>query len=149
VNERLFAFGLTELDYDKFQGLDLRFVPGGGFGFHWIKNDRTRFDLFGGGSLNREFYRDNVTRTSGEVILGEELFHQIIEAMHVEHKLSFFPNMTNTGEYRINVDNALVTRLTRWFSLQLSLSNQLNSDPIPGKKKNDLLFTTGLRFSFE
>jgi len=42
-----------------------------------------------------------------------------------------------------------VTKLSRWLSWQLSLSDRLNSNPIPGKKKNDVLFTTGLRFTFE
>ncbi|RPJ64316.1 MAG: DUF481 domain-containing protein, partial [Acidobacteria bacterium] len=31
---------------DQFQGLDLRFVPAAGMGFHWVKTDRTRFDPF-------------------------------------------------------------------------------------------------------
>jgi len=149
VSNRLFAFGFTELDYDEFQGLDLRFVPGGGFGFHWVKTDRTRFDVFGGGSLNREFYRGDIDRTSGELVLGEELFHQLLKVIHLEHKLSFFPNMSDTGEFRINTDNAFVTRLSSWLSFQVNLSDRLNSNPIPGKKKNDLLITTGLRFTFE
>jgi len=149
VSDKLFAFGFTELDYDEFQGLDLRFVPGGGFGYHWLKTDRSRFDVFGGGSLNREFYRGDLDRTSGELVLGEELFYRFAEAVHLEHKLTFFPNMSNTGEYRVNLDNAFVTKLSKWLSLQLTLSDRLNSDPIPGKEQNDLLFTTGLRLTFE
>jgi putative salt-induced outer membrane protein len=149
VNERLFSFGFTELDYDEFQGLDLRFVPGGGFGFRWLKNDRTRFDIFGGGSLNREFFRGDIDRTSGELVLGEELFHQLLSVMHLEHKLTFYPNLSNTGEYRVSLDNGFITRLSNWLSLQLTLSDRLNSNPIPGKKKNDILFTSGLRFTFE
>jgi putative salt-induced outer membrane protein len=149
VNDRLFSFGFTELDYDQFQGLDLRFVPGGGFGFQWLKSDRTRFDLFGGASLNREFYRGDINRTSAELVLGEELSHQLFKAMHLEHRFKFFPNMSDTGEYRLTLDNAFVTRLSNWLSLQLTLSDRLNSNPIPGTRKNDLLFTSGLRFTFE
>jgi len=149
VSPRLFGFGFTDLEYDEFQGLDLRFVPGGGLGFHWVKTDQTRFDVFGGGSLNREFYTSDIDRTSGEVVIGEELFHQLFSASHLEHTLVLFPNVSNTGEYRISTDNALVTKLNRWLSWELSLSDRLNSNPIPGKKKNDVLFTTGLRFTFE
>ncbi len=149
VSPRLFGFGFTDLEFDEFQGLDLRFVPGGGLGFHWVKTDQTRFDVFGGGSLNREFYTGDIDRTSGEIVIGEELFHQLLSVSHLEHKLVFFPNVSDTGEYRISMDNALVTKLSRWLSWQLSLSDRLNSNPIPGKKKNDVLFTTGLRFTFE
>lgn len=149
IGPRLFGFGFTDLEYDQFQGLDLRFVPGGGLGFHWVKTDRTRFDLFGGGSLNREFYTGDIDRTSGELVIGEELFHQLLSVSHFEHKLVFFPNLSDTGEYRISTDNALVTKLSNWLSWQLTVSDRLNSNPIPGKQKNDLLFTTGLRFTFE
>jgi putative salt-induced outer membrane protein YdiY len=149
VNDRWFSFGFTELDYDEFQGLDLRFVPGGGFGFHWLKSDRLRFDVFGGGSLNREFYRGGIDRTSGELVFGEELFRQVWKGGRLEHKLAFFPNLTERGEYRVNCDNAFVARLSNWFSLQVTISDRLNSNPIPGKKKNDLLFTTGFRFTFK
>jgi len=149
VSGRLFAFGFTELDYDEFQGLDLRFVPGGGFGFQWVKNETTRFDLFGGGSLNREFYRGDIDRTSGELVLGEELFYQFFKSMHLEHKLSFFPNMSDTGEFRVNLDNAFVTKLSNWLSLQVTMSDRLSTNPLPGKEKNDLLFATGVRFTFQ
>jgi len=149
IRPRLFGFGSTDLEYDQFQGLDLRFVPAAGMGFHWVKTDRTRFDVFGGGALNREFYINDINRTSGEVVLGEELFHQLAKAVQLEHKLVLYPNLSDTGEYRINFDNALVTRLSRWLAWQLALSDRLISNPIPGKKKNDLLFTTGLRFTFE
>lgn len=149
IRKRLFGFGSTDLEYDQFQGLDLRFVPAAGLGFHWVKTDRTRFDLFGGGALNREFYINDVNRTSGEAVLGEELFYQLVEAVHLDHKTVFYPNLTETGEYRVNLDNALVTKLSNWLSWQLSLSDRLISNPIPGKKKNDLLFTTGLRFTFQ
>jgi len=149
VSDRLFAFGFTELDYDEFQGLDLRFVPGGGFGFHWVKNETTRFDVFGGGALNREFYSGDIDRTSGELVLGEELFYQFLKGVHLEHKLSFFPNMSDTGEFRVNLDNAFVTRLSDWLSLQVTMSDRLTTNPIPGKKKNDLLFATGVRLTFQ
>jgi putative salt-induced outer membrane protein YdiY len=149
IRPRLFGFGSTDLEYDQFQGLDLRFVPAAGMGFHWVKTDRSRFDVFAGGALNREFYIDDINRTSGELVLGEELFYQLAKAVHLEHKLVFYPNLSDTGEYRTNFDNALVTRLSHWLSWQLALSDRLISNPIPGKKKNDLLFTTGLRFTFE
>jgi len=103
----------------------------------------------GGGALNREFYTGNINRTSGELLIGEELFYQLVKSSHFEHKMVFYPNLSDTGEYRLNLDNAFVTRLSNWLSWQLSLSDRLNSNPIPGKKKNDLLFTTGLRFSFQ
>jgi len=41
-----------------------------------------------------------------------------------------------------------VTRLKRWLSWQVTASDRLISDPVPGRKKNDILLTTGFRVSF-
>src|SRR5579884_2198857 len=76
ISDRVFGFGFTDEQYDKFQHLDLRAIVGGGVGDHLIKTDRTIFDLFGGGSLDKEFYT-TLTRTSGEALVGEELTHKI------------------------------------------------------------------------
>ena len=70
ISARLFGFGLIDLEHDKFQQLDLRLVPGGGLGFHARKSDRTRLDLFGGGSFNREKFSTGLTRSSAEALFG-------------------------------------------------------------------------------
>src|SRR5579864_1242692 len=72
VTPRTFAFGSLDLEYDQFQNLDLRFAPAGGFGYHALKSETTLFDIFGGGSLNREFFSNGLNRTSGETLAGEE-----------------------------------------------------------------------------
>jgi len=41
-----------------------------------------------------------------------------------------------------------VTRLKRWLSWQLTASDRFISDPVGGRKKNDVLLTTGFRVSF-
>jgi hypothetical protein len=55
--------------------------------------------------------------------------------------------LSESGEYRLQFDTALVTQLYRWIGWQISLSDRFLSNPIPGVRKNDLLLTTGLRFN--
>ena len=43
--EKLFGFAFTDLEFDEFQSLDLRFVAGSGLGYHIINNQRTLFDI--------------------------------------------------------------------------------------------------------
>jgi hypothetical protein len=40
------------------------------------------------------------------------------------------------------------TKLKKWLSWQITLSDRFHSDPLPGLKKNDLLLTTGVRVTF-
>jgi len=144
-----FAFGSTDFEYDKFQNLDLRGVFGGGLGRHVVKSDTTTFDVFGGGNLNKEFFANNVSRTSGEVQIGDLLNHKMNRSLLLTQTLVFFPNVSNGGEYRMNLDASAVVTLRRWLGFHMTLSDRYLSNPIlPGIKKNDVLLTTGIRLSF-
>jgi len=143
-----FAFASLDLEYDQFQGLDLRFAPAGGFGYHALKTGTTLLDVFGGGSLNREFFSSGLTRSSFEILGGEDLTYKLSAITSLHERLSFYPNITRTGDYRINFDLSAATTLKKWLSWQLTASDRLLSDPLPGRKTNDFIFTTGLRVTF-
>jgi putative salt-induced outer membrane protein len=147
LTPRIFAFGFTNLEYDEFQRLDLRFVIGGGGGYHVIKNDRTMFDLSLGGNLNKEFFFDNIHRNSGEALFAEELSHKISKITSLTEKLVFYPNLTNGGEYRMNFDAGAITNLNKWLAWSLTFSDRYISNPVLQAKKNDTLFTTGIRIN--
>src|ERR1700730_2253952 len=148
LSERLFAFALSDLEHDKFQQLDLRLVLGGGLGFHAKKTERTRLDLFAGGSLNQEYFSTGLSRKSGEGLLGEEIYTKVSKRSSLTDTLVFYPNLSNPGEFRTTLDATAVTRLSTLLSWQFTLSDRYLSNPIPGVKKNDVLFTTGLRLTF-
>src|ERR1035438_1609616 len=56
LNPRLFVNVFNDYEFDKFQNLDLRFVLGGGFGWHAFKSERSRLDLLGGADFNRSSF---------------------------------------------------------------------------------------------
>ena len=47
-NARWFAYGFVDLEDNGLQDLTLRLVPGGGIGYHAIRNERTKLDLLAG-----------------------------------------------------------------------------------------------------
>lgn len=148
VNKRWFVFGQADLENDQFQDLDLRFSPAGGGGVHIVNTMRTQFDAQLGASLDREFFTTGLHRTSGEILLGEEITHKLFANSSVHEKLAFYPNVSDSGNYRMNFDTSVSTVVRKWFSWQASISDRYLSDPVPGRKKNDVLFTTGVRLSF-
>jgi len=149
VSKKMFAYGSTDLEFDEFQRLDLRFVPAGGFGYHAKKTTNTVLDLFGGGSLNKEFFSTGLRRSSGEAQLGNELVHKLFGGVTtIREKLVLYPNLTNRGEFRLNFDLSQATALRKWLAWQTSISNRYLSNPVPGRKTNDLVFTTGFRITF-
>lgn len=148
LTSQSFTFGSVDLEFDEFQKLDLRFAPAGGFGYRLVKNERTTFDLQAGASLNREFFSTGLSRTSGEALVGEEFIHKLNSITSLRHKLVFYPNLTQTGEYRMNFDTSAVTNLRRWMAWQFTISDRFLSNPVTGRKRNDVMFTTGIRLTF-
>ena len=148
LNKKAFVFGAADLESDQFQSLDLRFVPSGGAGYHAIATMPTQLDLRVGAAANREFFSAGLNRTSAELLLGENLVHKFSRTTSVEQKFDYFSNLSDTGAYRMNFDISAVTAIHKWFSWQVTVSDRLLSNPVPGRKKNDALFSTGLRVTF-
>ena len=81
--------------------------------------------------------------------LGEELMHKAGKSTVMTEKLYFFPNMSRTaGSIADTFDLGTVTKISKWLGWQNQFSDIYVSNPPAGAKKNDLIFTTGLNFSF-
>jgi putative salt-induced outer membrane protein len=155
ISDRVFVFGFTDNQYDEFQHLDLRNTLGGGAGYHVIKSANTTFDVFGGGDFQQEYFSPNppdeptsVTRKTGEIVLGEEYDTKLNGRTTISETASFFPNISDTGQYRFQFNTTSATKLKSWLAWQVTFSDIYISNPLPGLKGNDLLLSTGLRLSF-
>jgi len=148
LTDRLFSFGFIDLEFDEFQDLDLRNVLGGGLGWRIRETKQTSFSLLFGGSFNQEFFSGDVTRRAGEVVLGEELSHQLFDGTFLSEKLVFYPNMSEIGEFRIQFDTSISTEVGKGFAWHATFSDRFLSNPLPDLEKNDILFATGVRFIF-
>jgi len=146
INEKFFGYGFSDLEHNGLQDLTLRFVIGGGLGYHAIRNERTQLDLLGGLDWNREFFKGDFNDTSSaEAQLGQTLNHRFSSRVTLKEQLFFFPNLSDGGRYRINFDASLITDISRRIGWQITVSDRYLSDPPPGFEKNDLLLTTGLK----
>ena len=147
VRDNLFAFANTDFFSDALQSLNLRSVFGGGAGYHAVKNDRTTFDLLLGGNYTHESYT-GLTRNFAALTAGEELMHKIGKASVLNESLTFFPDLNSLGDYRGTFNLSTITKLNKWLGWQNSFADIYVTNPPTGKKKNDLLLTTGLSVSF-
>jgi len=148
ANARLFFNVFNDYEYDRFQNLDLRFVIGGGAGFHAWKKDTSSLDLLAGFAYNRSSFSTPLIRNSGEFYWGDQYSLKLNSATSLVQSYRMFNNLTTTGTYRVNFDLGLSTKLVKWLSWNVSLSDRYLSDPAPGRKTNDFLYTTGLGITF-
>src|SRR5271165_387898 len=164
INPRTFGFGAADFMSNALQDLDLRAVYAGGLGYHAIKSDATTLDFLAGINYTHETYSDGpqvtpvtvpptytsygVTNRFAALTLGEELAHKLGKSSVITEKLYFFPDLSNTGEYRATFDFGTVTKISKWLGWQNQFNDIYVSNPPSTAKKNDLILTTGLNFSF-
>ncbi|HXM23794.1 MAG TPA: DUF481 domain-containing protein [Terriglobales bacterium] len=150
IGPLLFAYGSADFQTNALQDLNLRSVLGGGLGFHAIKGDRTTLDFLGGLNYTKENYT-TLSRNFAALTLGEELSHKLGASTLVTQKLYFFPDLSDTGEYRGTFNFGSVTKLSKWLGWQNAFGYIYVTNPPPATpplKKNDIILTTGLNISF-
>jgi putative salt-induced outer membrane protein YdiY len=155
LTPRVFGFANGDFYHDSLQSLDLRSLLGGGLGLHAIKSDATTFDLLVGANYTHESYsvpinppNPAMTRNRAGLTLGDDFMHKLGKSTVLTQNLYFYPNLSQTGEYRGTFNLGLITKINKWLGWQNSFGDIYVSDPPTGKKKNDLLLSTGLNFSF-
>ena len=146
-NERKFGFGSLDLERNKLIDLNLRSVVAAGIGYHVIKRDDLTFDVSTGPAYNREQYATQ-TRDATEWLFAEESNHKLTSTMSFRQRLSLYPNLSDTGEYRAVFDAGVVFKVNSQWNATITLNNRYQSNPLPGVKTNDLLFVTGIQYVF-
>jgi len=164
LNPKLFAFGAADFMSNALQFLDLRGVYSGGFGYHAIASDNTTLNVLGGVNYTHETYSNGaevvpvttppifvsygVTNRFVALTLGEELTQKLGKSTVITENYYFYPDLQQTGEYRSVFNFGTVTKISKWLGWQNQFGDIYVSNPPIGAKKNDLILTTGLNFSF-
>ena len=147
LTKRLFAYGSGDFSYDQLQGLDLGSIIGGGLGIHVINRPNTTLDVLGGLSWTRQAYIGNVTKSFPSAQIGETFTKHLFGNTDFKQRGFFYPDLTNSSQYNAALDAGLSTKVYKRLSWQLAFSDRYTSYPLPGKKSNDLLFSTGVGIS--
>ncbi len=145
---RMFLNLFNDNEYDAFQNLDLRFALGGGAGYSLVKKENTAVDLLAGVNYSYEKFGIPLSRNSAEAFWGNQLSYKVSRITSLTQSFRIFHNLTETGFFRMNFETGTATSLSRFLSWQLTFSDRYLGNPMPGRKKNDVLLTTGLRFTF-
>lgn len=143
-----FVFVIGGLDHIGAQGLYLRETFGGGYGRTLINRGRTNFAVLAGATFVHEKFFTGAHDQTAAILVGEKLGIQISKRVRFDHNLNFYPNLSNTGQYRFDTTTGLTANLSKRFSLNTSLIDLYLSTPAAGSHKNNLAFTTGVGYAF-
>lgn len=145
---RDFWFLLGQLDHSDTQSLNLRQTYGGGLGHDLIKGSRFNLQALGGLTFVKENFELQVERKNAEALAGEKLGWQISKWLTLDHTFNFYPNLTDRGEYRMDTTSTLSTQITSRLSFNTSFTDHFLSQPLPGRRKNEVILTSGVGVTF-
>jgi putative salt-induced outer membrane protein len=152
--KRIFWFVSADYAHDALQDLNLRQIYSGGLGVHIINNPNTTLDFLAGANYTRETYGGGTTaptvdRNLAGITLGEDFMHKFGKSTTFTEVFYFYPDLSNTSEYRFSLDAAAVTKINKWLGWQTTLTDRyVTNPPIVGTKSNDIIFSTGINVSF-
>lgn len=138
-----FLFGLVQFDHIQPQGLDFRQTYGFGMGRDLLRRPRASVSLMGGTTFVKERIQNAASRQGSEVLVGEKFNLELSPHVKVTHQFSFYPNLSERGRYRFDTTSTFSTRLAPRLSFHVNFVNRYLSSPPPGRKKNQLVLTTG------
>jgi putative salt-induced outer membrane protein YdiY len=147
IDRTNFGFLSYDFERDAPRGLNFRSVAGAGFGRHVVKNETTELDVIVGGAWNRTWQRgDNPDTPEG--LAGATFKHRFHEKLRVQNNITFFQNVTDAAEYRFIFDSTLSVDVTKRVGVFITVGDRFNNDPLGVSKRNDFLFTTGMKWNF-
>ena len=155
---RVFGFVNGDFYSDELQHLDLRATGGGGLGWHAIKSDATTLDILAGINYTHESYSaftdpsnnliPALTHSLAGATFGDAFSHKVGKSTVITQGFFFYPDLSDTGEYRGTFNFGTVTKLNKWLGWQNSFGDIYVSNPPSSTKKNDLQISTGINIAF-
>ena len=175
---RVFGFGSGDFFSNSLQNLDLRYILGGGLGYHAIKKPNTTLDLLAGINYTHESFSDlvepnplppptfltyNHADSSAALTVGDNFMHKIGKNSVFTQSFLLYPSFSQTNiafpadtpdNVRIlrgAVNLGFVTKFNKWLGWQLTLADVFDNHPLastPRIERNDITFATGLNISF-
>ncbi len=160
---RVFGFGNADFFSNSLQDLNLRAILGGGIGFHAIKNANTTLDLLAGANYTHESYTGvpspnppptsySYSQSLAALTLGDAFTHKLGKSTAVTQAFIFYPDLSDTSQYRFTFNLGTVTKLNKWLGWQNSVGDVFVSNPpiaTPRIERNDLQISTGLNVTFK
>jgi len=152
ITKHLFVFVSADYTHDALQDLNLRQIYSGGLGVHVISTPNTTLDVLAGANYTRETYGGGATyvdRNLAGITIGENFMHKFGKSTTVTEVFYFYPDLSDTGQYRFALDAGSVTKINKWLGWQTALTDRyVTNPPIAGTKSNDFIFSTGINVSF-
>jgi putative salt-induced outer membrane protein YdiY len=151
LSERLFFFTRLDLEYDKFESVDLRSRLAAGLGRFLIRTPRQDLKILG--AFGYEYERFNDGSTVGTPLTGGGYIYRLAvrDWLRLDSMMISYVSLTDIGDWRLDADNAAEVPLSnkeKW-KLRLGVRNEFDAKPLPGIDSLDTNFYLSLVYAWD
>jgi hypothetical protein len=151
LSERAF-FGLRmDAEHSSIADLAYRIRISPLLGYYLVKNETTSLALEAGPSFVIERYQGPNTTTDTYLAarFGERFEHKISDTTKIWQTAEYVPSVKEwVDKYLINAEAGISTSITPKWDLRLVLQWAHDSEPVSGRKYNDIRFIAGTGYKF-
>lgn len=138
LDKQRYWYTRMELEFDEFENLDLRATATTGVGYYWLREANRELKTRIGFGYRHETFNTGRTRDSAVLDLGLGLQVELGEWGRFTHSTTYSPDIEDTGDYRLDLDTALVMPLrNERMKLKLGVRNEYSSRPLSGLDRLD------------
>jgi putative salt-induced outer membrane protein YdiY len=147
LTPRLSLFGLGGYERNPFAGLDRRTEESVGLSWFAVKQPKDEFQVDIGAGLNQQ--TNLGVQTSFSVArLAPRFKHNFTGKSSIEESVELQENLDDTGDLRSSSLTQLVAPITSGIAIRFGYLMKYDAEPVPGFKKLDTTFTSGLQITF-
>lgn len=152
LNPQQYTFVKLGFESDRVAELSLRTTVALGTGYKLVDTKENSFALLGGGARSTDRYRvpvtiDGTTATRfsrGSLFVGEESQHQLTASTNFKQRLEFYPGISGDRAKLVKFTAGLGVAINSSMNLTVGLTDNYNSNPPDGLKRNDVGLFTGV-----
>ncbi len=146
ISDRMYLGLVGDFLNDDLADLDYRVAVIPTLGYYLIKNDRTTLALEAGAGYSWED-QAGLSRDYWSLRLAERFTHQLNDRTSIWQMVEYLPELEEFGNYILNAEVGISTRLTDRLSINLVGRNRYDSDVPAGIDKNDLSVISSLSYA--
>jgi len=138
IRNDLFWYTRLGLEHDEFERLDIRAEVAAGLAQYWVNKPEAELKTSLGVGYRHETYDTGKTSNDAFLDLGLDYRRDLAPWVQFTHATTYSPGFSDFGDYRLNVDNALVFPFERDdLKLKVGMRNEYNSRPPRGNDRLD------------
>lgn len=146
--DRLYAYGRVDALHDDLASLAYRVMLSPGVGYYVIKNDKMTLSGEVGPGWAIEQYHNESQKDYFTIRFGEKFGWQITKNARVWQTFDYSPQVDDWGNYFINAEVGIATKISEGFELSLIAQDTYRSRPATDRTENDFKLLAGVGYTF-